>query len=412
MISTFLFSFMLWGQLWLLENSTVFHILIFVDNPMKKGADAVTESELLKAALEALSRRLDEGERVLTFDPVRDKTRYEIPAALLYGLCIIGAHQHSAALSCRNILLDNRNDQGLWDEMPYAREDESIGFYGLVPSAFAIMALAAYASCSKDNMDIPLLVAACDTIYTTENDGGLVKARHNRSNVLNTNLLAAQALLDVANLLPATSSRRSMYMGLVERVIRRTLGYQSPKGLFAYHFDCLAVPILYQAMVAAQLRRLLIHFEQPVLHLAVYNAIHGLKHFYNTNGLIAWNKANNHDKQGALWAYTFTLGALDHDDSLRSTVLHHLSGWRVDDLFVGTEGAQTPDPFYTAWMVFGLCWSLDVPRLAVSRRPGVLCKRAVLLLEYYRTALSYLDARRENSPPSGVITPKKTALHI
>lgn len=347
---------------------------------------------LLDAVLGGFHALLLENGDGITHDPVRGKQRAEIPAACLFALCATGRHDAPEAEQCRRLLLCLRNREGLWDEMAYGPDDEAVGFYGLVPTAYAVLALARRAAAANDRTDIPALVAACDAIYGTENDGTLVKAAHNRSAVLNTNLLGAQALMAVAHMLPQASNRRRMYTGLAERVIRRALGYQSPRGFFPYHFESLAVPILYQAMVTAQLRQLLHYFPQPVLRLAVRQGGRALRSVFNASGDILWDRANNHDKRGAMWAHTFALAALDGDDGLLPAICAKLSGSMRDGLFVGVEGATLPDPFYSAWMSFGLVWSLEKPALDLTVSPGLMLRRAWLLVEYWCTALSFVGA--------------------
>jgi len=349
----------------------------------------LTLLDTVLGGFQALLREHGDG---ITHDPVRRKQRIEIPAAYLYALCVIGRHGTSEAEQCRRILLDLRNRNGLWDEMAYGVDDEPVGFYGLVTSAYAVLALARLAAVTNDRTDFSALITACDTIYGTENDGTLVKAVHNRSAVLNTNLIGAQALVAVANLLPQASNRRRMYMGLAERVIRRVLGYQSPRGFFPYHFETLAVPILYQAMVTAQLRQLLHYFQQPVLHLAVRQGGRALHSVFDASGSIQWDRANNHDKRGAMWAYTFALAAFDENDPLFPAICAKLSGSMRDGLFTGVEGATLLDPFYSAWMILGLAWSLEKPVLARTISPALVVRRAWLLGEYWRTTLTFVAA--------------------
>jgi len=336
----------------------------------------------------------------ILYEPNRDKKlRYEIPASVLYAKCklnIIDDKVHKL----KDLLVKSQNKDLMWDEYAYGFEDEDIGFSGLVTTSYVLLALVEYYKIFNDNKILDILVRSADEIYFQENNGYIKKAKENKSNVLNTNLLGAIAIKEIAELLPKSSNRKRLYEELVRRVIRKVLSYQSLIGEFPYHFESKAVPILYQAMVLAELRYLLKYYNDEILYKAIAKGNQALKNYIKEDGFIDWGKANNHDKKGAMWVYSFSLATLDNKDILDKhiDILKNLS---QNGIFYREDFGKIPDKFYSAWILFGLVWALDKQDLKYKYNFKTNIKYLFLKVEYFliyfKFIFKYIKNRIYNS---------------
>ena len=325
----------------------------------------------------------------ILFEPNRDnKPRYEIPASILYAKCKLNIIDDSVH-KIKDLLINSQNKDLMWDEYAYGFEDEDIGFSGLVTTSYVLLALVEYYKRFKDNVMLDILVRSAGEIYFNENNGYIKKAKENKSDVLNTNFLGAIAIKEIAELLPKSSNRKKVYEELVRRVIRKVLSYQSPKGEFPYHFESKAVSVLYQAMVLAELRYLLRYYNDEILHKAIVKGNEALKKYIKKDGFIDWDKANNHDKRGAMWVYSFSIATLDDEDILKKhiDILKRLS---QNGIFYREDFGKSPDRFYSAWILFGLVWALDKQNLKYKYNFITNIKYLFLKIEYFLTYFNFI----------------------
>ena len=317
-----------------------------------------------------------------------DKPRYEIPASILYAKCklnIINNDIHTI----KDILINSVNSEFMWDEYAYGFEDENIGFSGLVTTSYVLLALIEYYKKFSDSEVFEILIKSADNIYFLENNGYIKKAKENKSDVLNTNLLGAIAIKEILEILPHNSNRKRLYEELVRRVIRKVLSYQSPKGEFPYHFESKAVPILYQAMVNSEIRYLLKYYDDEIVHKSILKGNNALKKYFNKNGYILWDKANNHDKKGAMWVYSFSLACLDDNDLIKN-IINNLSKEHNNGVFFRSDYEKIEDRFYSAWMIFGFIWSLDKKGLKTKFSFNTYIKYTLLKMEYFITYAKFI----------------------
>lgn len=334
----------------------------------------------------------------LTYDSLRKKDRFEQVAAYVYACCYLEKKDQRLE-ECVNLLLEKQLADGHWAEYAYGVEDERIGFSGLVTSSFVLISLAKYyQSFNQSEQLLAVIVLGCDKIYSLENNGSIRKAIQNKSDVLNTNLLGAIAIQSCLELLPEKSNRKKLYKELCQRVIRKVLKNQSPSGFFPYHNQCKSVPFLYQAMVAAELRFLMPYNQDPLLVLSIQKANQALKMIIDQSGKAMWEKANNHDKKGAQWFYSFALASLDSDKIQASVVSHLEKSWTK--IFSGDDFKQEPDSFYTSWMIFGFIWSKQKAPLVSSWQMGTNLRYLVCKIHYFinyaKFVFSYLMNRWDN----------------
>ena len=327
-------------------------------------------------------------------NPYADKsrnhvTRYEIAASHLSSA--VAKKDKKEVVQLINFLKKSRGNNHLWEEYPYGVSDEPIGYFGAVPSAFVLLSLAEAYQFSPDFELLHFMTESCDAFYRIENNGYILKAKTNKSNVLNTNLLVAMGMKEVAELLSPDSVRRKLYNELVRRVIRKTLGYQTLSGKFPYHFDTNAVPILYQAMVCAQIRYFIRYFDEDILYLSLKRGNRALKKFFDLKTAeILWKKANNHDKKGAVWAYSFALGALCSSDPLQLKIARKLRELARDGLLPSTDSSKNQDPFFTAWAYFGIHWSSKQAKMKERYSLSSYVKYGFLKIEYLFRYSSFL----------------------
>lgn len=320
-------------------------------------------------------------------EDIRGKIRLEIPSAVLYARCKLEIYDKTTLELCR-MLCKKQNSEFMWDEYGYCVTDENIGFTGLVTTSFVLISLVECYRYFKKEDFLEVIIKSCDMIYFHENNGYIYKAKENKSNVLNTNLLAAIALKECSDILPDGSNRKKLYDEFSRRVIRKVLGYQSFGGEFPYHFDSIAVPILYQAMVCAELRRLCKYYNETILKHAVANGNMAMEKYFDANGHILWDKANNHDKKGAVWAYGFTMASTDNNE-LEKKILRRLEDRNQNGLFYYSDFDEKLDGFYSAWNIFGLVWSLEKCSIKYNLSLKDAIKFLILKFEYFCRKISF-----------------------
>jgi len=333
--------------------------------------------------------------------PTRDsKKRWEIPAALLYAKCKTSTLDEDIH-TLKNILIRNQNDEYMWDEYSYGIDDESVGYSGLVTTSFVLLSLVEYYKRFENLEVLNALLKSADAVYSQENNGYIVKAKTNKSDVLNTNLLGAMALKEISMILPDSSIRRRLYDELSRRVVRKVLSYQSPSGKFPYHFESRSVPVLYQSMVTAQFRFLIAYYDDEIIHKSVLKSQKSLELYFKDNGYIDWDLANNHDKRGAMWAYSFALASTD-DVNLERKLFKILSEHSANKLFHGLDNTPQEDKFFSAWIIFGLVWATDEENIKNNFRIITNLKYAFLKVEYFlrscRFYCKYLKNKVYNFP--------------
>jgi hypothetical protein len=326
---------------------------------------------------------------------IRDnKKRWEIPASILYAKCKLNMIDEDIH-KIENLLIQSQNSDYMWDEYAYGFEDEDIGYSGLVTTSFVLLSLVEYYKKFEDEEVLDCLIKSADAIYFQENNGYIKKAKENKSDVLNTNLLGAMAIKEISEILPDSSTRKKLYDELVRRVIRKVLSYQSFKGEFPYHFESKSVPILYQAMVSAQLRNLLKYYDDEIIHKSILDGNKALIKYFKDDGYINWDKANNHDKKGAMWAYSFSLASID-DSKLIDKIINILQVHSTDGIFHRTDIENVEDKFFSAWMIFGLVWSLDKKEIKNNFTLITKLKFSYLKLEYSFTYLKFISKYIKN----------------
>lgn len=341
-----------------------------------------------------------------------DKPRIEMAAAALMSASVSHSFSQDEFDQVIDVLKANQQHDGYWLEHSYQVSDEDIGFYGAVPTSFCIVALALYYKLIQARKDVLLMaVRAADYIYYHENKGHVRKSFVNKGDVLNTNLIAAVALSFVADVLPQGSYRCTLYRELVGRVVSRTLKFQSWRGRFPYHHNTFRTPILYQAMTVGILDVLNVQDNFPLLSWVLKAGRHALCLFWDfQRGRIVWGRANCKDKEGAVWAYSFSLLCfVGHSNELSVKCLSRLNELNSDGLYATGDFSGTRDPFYSAWVLLGL--TLASVRLNASQSKfvpapigGRLALRAMNAYYFAKCGVTYIVNRlRQRVLPYGSV---------
>ena len=171
-----------------------------------------------------------------------------------------------------------------------------------------------------------------------------------------------------------------MYRSAAGELYARSRWLQLPGGEFPYHHSTYAVPILYQAMVTAQLKWFQKDLGDTLLEYIIGSGKRYLDHFFDSKGIIDWSKANNHDKQGAIWAYSFSVAA---ESKYAEKALDHLSDLQKSGL-VPTEAdkSKESDPFYSSWVIWSLVIALKKESRSLTTTPSkmkfrIFCLRSM-----------------------------------
>lgn len=285
-----------------------------------------------------------------TKDPIRNKPRIEIPAA-------VALITNDRLLLKKNlqIILDQQQPDGYWLEYSYEPKEPAAGCYGAIPTAFCILALVQGHAVLKDDSYLHAAITACDYLYRYERSGYFLKADNNKSDVLNTNLMCGLALLKTSKAIHPSARRVQIYRAACARAIRRALSSQFANGAFPYTTRGITVPFLYHSMTLALLIKLSEEFKDSLLDYSILKGTCYLRSYLRKDGCVEWKNERFHDKSGACWIYAWNyavlsgLGLKDAQQSMRQ--IQRLQGktfLREGDI------SKTEDPFYSAWCLVAL----------------------------------------------------------
>lgn len=288
------------------------------------------------------------------YDNLRDKHRVEILASLLISFV------HSDKKNEADIVFEEIKNQKLYpngyEEKFYGIEDEDIGSYGAIPTSFIAIATYNYIDKyhSNSSKNLRWLLKLGDFIYSTESNGKFIKGTLNRSKALNTDLFMAYSLSKICKKLNKASVRRRMYEECIKRTLFRITSYQFINGSFPYQSDTFKVPYLYHIIVTSLLKNFALELKDAVIIHTYHNAVQYIEKNIINDNKIDWSSANDKDKQGAIWAYSFLLNIYPADHSMHECIMSLLNKASKGGMFsttaVNSDNVEI-DKFYSAWMV-------------------------------------------------------------
>ena len=303
-------------------------------------------------------------------DPIRGNNRIENYCAFLHLLLDDSSCSKKLILEIINKIVDMRVYSDGYEEFGYQKQNENVGYWGLIPTSFAIITLTRVITSYKEfnSKEIHYLrnfiINLLDQLYFKENNGSFNKAYINKSNVLNTNLLCGYAFLYFSTILDPHSIRRRLYYELSCRVLIRVLKLQSFNGSFPYHEQTLKSPINYHSMVIGILSSYSEYIsDQRLKKLVLYSHFKGMKYFkknIDNEGVVKWSSFKKMDKHGASWTSSWVLKNLDKKTinrfiSMRRKVEKH-NFFGLSEL----EPNNNPDIFFQSWYILGTTISKEI----------------------------------------------------
>jgi hypothetical protein len=200
-------------------------------------------------------------------------------------------------------VLEHFYKDGRWKEYGYKSEDDSYGYYGVIPACFWIFALTKKSILSNEAEAI--LYSTVNYLLEMERNGCLRKTQYNRNDVLNTNLLAAAAVNFFKYVkLDRKSYKYTVCENYVSKIIFRTLLSQKLNGAFPYQSNSRHISLTYHYMVHALLLNLQVDRKNQLINRALKKSkefiIQSIK-----SGDILWNMDTSGDKLQIIWAYAW-----------------------------------------------------------------------------------------------------------
>ncbi|MBI5220783.1 MAG: hypothetical protein HY978_03025 [Candidatus Liptonbacteria bacterium] len=289
-------------------------------------------------------------------DPIRGAGRVEIPSAFALAALRFGLTEHEplARELCLEIIRA-QEPSGAWLEYPYAEGEPKVGYAGTVPTAFAVIALAAGYQKFQDASFLESVRRGAEYLSGHERGGYFLKTPFNKSDVVNTNLLASLAVSRYADLLPADSGVRNSIGFLANRTVRRAISSQLLAGGLPYISFGLRISYLYHAMATALLGSHLRVVSSPIVRISFERSAAFLEEICR-GGRFIWARADLKDKEGAVWAYGWAAlaAALQHRIDLESASVERLYQLRGEKFLRSGDFDLREDLFYTAWTLFAL----------------------------------------------------------
>ena len=309
----------------------------------------------VRAVLEEFSNRL-KSVNLDKVDLIRNKSqRIEVVSSMLLAASELNDTKRVIAL--QKNLISRANPDFSFDEKFYGNDDEDVGAYGAVPTAFALFSLARSFKCYERNTQLlRILIKIGDFLFDQEIDGKVIKGMLNRSKAFNTDLLVAIALNELKSILNSNSIRSRMYDECIRRLIFRTLKAQFLNGSFPYQTYTYRVPFLYHVMVTAQLGYLSLFYESGLINYGFFKGKRFIeKNIVNQDFDINWEKANDHDKKGAVWIYGFLLNVFPKDSREYDKILNKILISQKKGLFgTSIDSRYKNDIFFSSWVINAL----------------------------------------------------------
>ncbi len=289
-------------------------------------------------------------------DPIRSARRVEIPSAFALAALRFGLTEHEPLVRklCAEIV-QAQEPSGAWPEYPYVEGEPKVGYAGTVPTAFAVVALAAAYQKFQDTPLLESVRRGAEYLSAHERGGYFLKTPFNKSDVVNTNLLASLAVTRYAVLLPADSGVRNSIGFLANRTVRRAISSQLRTGALPYISFGRRTSYLYHAMATALLGSHLRTVPSPLARIGLERSAAFLEEICR-GGRFVWARADLKDKEGAVWAYGWAALAarLQHQSDLESASIERLYQLRGEKFLRSGDFDLREDLFYTAWTLFAL----------------------------------------------------------
>ncbi|MBR9677238.1 hypothetical protein GOV04_03785 [Candidatus Woesearchaeota archaeon] len=306
-------------------------------------------NELTKQFIKDYSKESDK-----LADSFRNKPRIEIPSA--FSVAYLAQKKTLDARKLLDLLLKHQYVDGYWLEYSYEALEEPVGYYGAIPTSFCILALLKGYQSFNDKKYLYAAIKACDYLYSKEKKGYFFKATNNKSDVINTNLLAGLALLETSKLMNQASRRKEIYKAACARAIRRALNSQKCNGAYPYTSYGLTVPFLYHSMTLALLINLSNTFNDRLLDYSIKKGLRFLKKIIKKDGSIDWQKEKFQDKSGAVWTYAFNYNIFSSlgQKELVNKTLKQLNRLKGKKYLVEGDFTKQEDKFYTAWSLLAI----------------------------------------------------------
>ena len=295
-----------------------------------------------------LAQNLDQNS---DWDPIRKKYRVEINASV-----VLAAKDKQLVKKHADIILQKQSKEGFWLEYSYERDEESVGYFGAVPTSFCIMALLRAYKTLNQSEYLNAAINACDYLYAKEKNGYFWKAAMNKSNVLNTNLLAGAALLEASKTMNQKSRRVPIYRSACIRAIKRSLNSQHANGAYPYTSFGFTIPLLYHSMTLALLINLSTEFKDSLLDYSIKKGMRYLLRFVKKSGQMDWKQEQFPEKSGACWTYAWNYAIFESLGLLKKlkATAKHLNKLKGVQFFYEGDFNKKEDPFYTSWCLLAL----------------------------------------------------------
>ena len=310
-------------------------------------------------------------------DQLRGGERVEIPSAFAYTIASFNFSEFYVQLPALiDTILSLQQPSGAWLEYTYSETEEKIGYEGVVPTCFALIALSSLAHHAKNDRVRGAICKGAEYLHRSEKNGYFFKASFNKSDVVNTNLLASFALLQSTSFFPENSFIPEKIKFAAHRTLARAIQSQLLSGAFPYVSFGQKVSYLYHAMATALLGAHSRFVGQPLLSYAFYRGVLFLNRIVDKNGALRWNRANLKDKEGAVWAYGWAHAAyaFSENEHMRVSIEAHMHALQGEKFFKSGDFDGREDLFYTAWILLAL---------SLSREHYVVKKNTTLGLGYW-----------------------------
>jgi hypothetical protein len=294
-------------------------------------------------------------------DPIRGGKRIEIISGTTL-LWIKNNNNKEKIKKNLDLIIKEQKDEGYWLEYSYEPTEEKVGYYGAIPTSFCIITLLEGYLYLKEDRYLYAAIKGCDYLYSQEKKGYFFKAKNNKSDVINTNLMCSIALLNASKIMNKKSRRIETYKSACTRAIRRSINSQFLSGAYPYTSYGLSVPYLYHSMTLALLTVLYYDFQDSHLAYSIKKGLNFLKNYLKNGGEVDWNSERFKEKSGAVWIYAWNhciFSSLEQKILLKKTEAQ-LKRLKGEEFFYTGDLEDKEDPFYSSWCFIALSLSKRV----------------------------------------------------
>lgn len=258
---------------------------------------------------------------------------------------------------------------GNWIEKGYNDSDDDIGYPGIIPAVFWLLAITN--KVEQTQLNKKLVHETINKFLNLENYGRIRKTNINKNDVFNTQLLASLAMAKAisSGLVNPNSYKATLIMGNIRRTVLRTILFQLPNGKITYQSNSLKYSIIYHSICTTALIKLKPFINDNLLDYSIKLAMNQAKKYIAEGFTADWSLDTSQDKIGAKWIYPWSINCIEKQQDLLKHCLDKIySSITLNKCLIISGRGEKVEEIDTAWYIFGLFISSTTTNASIQSK--------------------------------------------